>query len=233
MLFDVFQTIVDFDGDHITDESWEFMSRWCRYRGAHIRADDLRRQYGLLSEALTAVAPGNPPDIDVLDCWTDVLGTSRDDPMVAEAALTFRQITTRSIAVFDGAFEVLDALTDLRLGVVSNTQRAYTEHELDMLGLADRFETVVFSSDVRAAKPDPRPFERALELMHVGPDDCVYVGDNPYDDVVGAHRVGIAVVLIERDHPRLDDSDLPRPDARVDHDTPTEIVRAIRGLIDG
>ena len=233
MLFDVFQTIVDFDGDHITDETWQFMSKWCRYRRVHIDPDELHRRYRSSVDALAAVAPGNPPDIDVLDCWEELLGAPRHDAIAAEAALTFRQITTRSISQYPGTSAVLDALNDLRLGIVSNTQRAYTESELAMLDLAHRFEAVVFSSDVRAAKPDPAPFHRALELMNAGPDDCVYVGDNPYDDVVGARRLGIPVVLIEREHPRLAEAGLPEPDARVVHDTPAEIVRAVRGLIDG
>lgn len=67
----------------------------------------------------------------------------------------WRQITTRHIDVWPGTFEMLDACHGFRLVIASNTQRAYTEAELRMLGLWDYFERVVFSSDVKVCKPGP------------------------------------------------------------------------------
>ncbi len=233
MIFDVFQTLVEFDGDHVTQETWDFMSDWCGYRGVRVDADNLSHSYETTSMELASSSAGTPPDIDVREVWGALLGEDPASSVVAEAALVFRQITTRSICVAPGMHRVLDSLVDSRLGVVSNTQRAYTEPELRMFGLYDLFDAVVFSSDVRAAKPDTRIFQRAFELMNVGHEDCVYVGDNPLDDVVGAHRAGMPVLLLERDGQasRPPEWDEP-PEARVSAYSPDLIVRAIQRLLD-
>ncbi len=51
---------------------------------------------------------------------------------------------------------------------------------------------------VGVAKPQPRIFEIAIEEAGVPPDQILYVGDNPEDDIKGANNMGIDAVLINR-----------------------------------
>lgn len=57
-------------------------------------------------------------------------------------------------------------------------------------------DTVVISSEAGCEKPDRRIFERALLLAGVEPSECLYVGDNYYDDAVGASAAGMRTLLI-------------------------------------
>jgi 4-nitrophenyl phosphatase len=45
-------------------------------------------------------------------------------------------------------------------------------------------------------KPAPAMFEAILESSGVPADEAVVVGDNPAADVAGAHRAGIAAILV-------------------------------------
>ena len=45
-------------------------------------------------------------------------------------------------------------------------------------------------------KPAPAMFTAILEASGIGADEAVVVGDNPDADVVGAHRAGIAAILV-------------------------------------
>ncbi|CAN5808147.1 HAD family hydrolase [soil metagenome] len=85
----------------------------------------------------------------------------------------------------------------LRLGVISNWLWGGPEliHDLD---LARHFETLVISARVGYQKPHARIFQQALERMGVEPAGAIHVGDNYRADVVGARRVGIQPVLIDR-----------------------------------
>ncbi len=47
-------------------------------------------------------------------------------------------------------------------------------------------------------KPDRKIFEHALTAMGIEPQAALMVGDNYYDDVVGARSVGMDAVLINR-----------------------------------
>ena len=45
-------------------------------------------------------------------------------------------------------------------------------------------------------KPSPAMFAAILEASGIGADEAVVIGDNPDADVVGAHRAGLAAILV-------------------------------------
>jgi REG-2-like HAD superfamily hydrolase len=109
--------------------------------------------------------------------------------------------------VFPDVLPALDAMqtAGLRLGVVSNWGWAAPEL-LQTLELARHFEVMSISARVGYQKPHPAIFEHALELLEVGPEEAIHVGDDAEADVAGARRAGIEPVLIDRrgrSHPPL------------------------------
>lgn len=70
--------------------------------------------------------------------------------------------------------------------------------ELERFGLAGLVDEAVFCGDVGWRKPDRRVFLYVLGRLGVGAGDCVFVGDDPRWDVVGAAGVGIRAVLVDR-----------------------------------
>jgi putative hydrolase of the HAD superfamily len=62
------------------------------------------------------------------------------------------------------------------------------------MGLAQRLDFSVFSSEVGVRKPHPEIFERALEALEVEPERALFVGDRLYEDVRGAAEVGMTTV---------------------------------------
>ncbi len=101
--------------------------------------------------------------------------------------------------VFPDVMPALDAMqaAGLRLAVVSNWGW-YAPELLQTLELARHFEVMSISARVGYQKPHPAIFEHALELLDLSADQVVHVGDDPEADVVGARRVGIEPVLIDR-----------------------------------
>ena len=62
------------------------------------------------------------------------------------------------------------------------------------MGLAERLDFSVFSSEVGIRKPHPAIFERALEALEVEPAHALFVGDRLYEDVRGAGELGMTTV---------------------------------------
>ncbi|MGD9736995.1 MAG: HAD family hydrolase [Solirubrobacterales bacterium] len=85
----------------------------------------------------------------------------------------------------------------LKLAVVSNWDVSLSE-VLQRVGIAELLDCVVTSAAVGAAKPDPAPFERALECLGLRPEEVVHLGDSPELDLPGAEAAGIEAVLISR-----------------------------------
>ena len=84
----------------------------------------------------------------------------------------------------------------LKLGLVSNAFDPgwLLRGDLEQMGLAERLDFAVFSSEVGKRKPHPAIFERALEALDVAAEDAVFVGDRLYEDVRGAGELGMATV---------------------------------------
>ena len=99
---------------------------------------------------------------------------------------------------FPDAAPVLNALDGRhRLAVLSNADDRYLEGTIRHNGW--RFATVVSSESARAYKPDPRIFATFCARAGVAPEQVLYVGDSPYDDVHGAKLAGMQAVLVRRD----------------------------------
>ncbi len=93
---------------------------------------------------------------------------------------------------------LLDSLRDrgLKLGLVSNAfDPGWLLHrDLEQMGLGERVDFAVFSSEVGKRKPHPAIFERALSELGVEASDAVFVGDRLYEDVRGAGELGMTTV---------------------------------------
>ena len=90
---------------------------------------------------------------------------------------------------------LLDTLREsgLRLGLVSNAiDPPWLLHrDLEQLGVAERLDVALFSSEVGWRKPHPAMFERALGELGVEPGRALFVGDSLVNDVGGAAAVGM------------------------------------------
>ena len=84
----------------------------------------------------------------------------------------------------------------LKLGLVSNAfDPGWLLHrDLEEMGLRERLDYAVFSSEVGKRKPHPEIFRRALEALDVPAEEALFVGDRLYEDVRGAGELGMTTV---------------------------------------
>ena len=120
---------------------------------------------------------------------------------------------------FPEAGEVLRKLQEraFRLALITNAQGQEEEgrHRLANFPELERlFEVVVVAGEGGVPpKPDPAPFRLCLDLLELGPDEAVYVGDDWRIDVGGAGAVGMRPVwlkhrLVRRNWPEVE-TDVP------------------------
>lgn len=100
---------------------------------------------------------------------------------------------------FDGIHKVLAALKrdSVGLGIISNWDDTARDI-LDGTELIEYFDPIIISSEVKCKKPDPKIFKIAMNSAGVSADQCVYVGDNYYDDAIGSRAVGMQALIINR-----------------------------------
>jgi putative hydrolase of the HAD superfamily len=126
---------------------------------------------------------------------------------------------------------LLDSLRerDLATGLVSNAfDPGWLLHEdLARMGIAERLDAAVFSSEVGKRKPHPAIFEAMLERLGVMPEDALFVGDRRLEDVQGAKELGMTTV--QALWFRVDDDELG-VDPDFEAFTPMDVLNVVRRL---
>jgi putative hydrolase of the HAD superfamily len=122
-------------------------------------------------------------------------------PYDPAAVTAYRKVWEPYTFAAPGAADLLRALrgAGIRTGLLSNTIWPGTWHRELLVrdGLLALLDAVVFSSEIDVTKPHPRSFRRVLrDLGDPRPGDCVFVGDRMYEDIEGAHGIGMRTVLV-------------------------------------
>jgi putative hydrolase of the HAD superfamily len=148
-------------------------------------------------------------DAESLDALRDrcagVLRDALGEPALGLADMRTAMLASIRFSAFGDAAPALRGLRErgLRVVVASNWDCSLGDVLRDA-GLRDLVDGVVTSAEAGAAKPDARLFHAGLALAGCGPEEAVYVGDSPANDVGGAVAAGLRGVLLHRPGRRLD-----------------------------
>lgn len=83
----------------------------------------------------------------------------------------------------------------LKLAVVTDAPRLQAWLRLCQLNLHHMFHVVITFEDTDKRKPDPAPFQKALQELDVKPGEAIMVGDWAERDIAGAQSLGMTTVF--------------------------------------
>jgi putative hydrolase of the HAD superfamily len=114
---------------------------------------------------------------------------------------------------------------DVNWGIVTNGDQ-FQHMKAEKTGFDKKSPFVLASKLFGVDKPAPEVFMEAVRLLGVddlATEEILFVGDNPYTDITGAHGVGMktAWVRMGREYP----DDAPTPDYVIDH------VEELKGML--
>ncbi|GAA0587770.1 HAD family hydrolase [Kribbella sandramycini] len=123
-------------------------------------------------------------------------GGEPTDEQVHQATELRRDLTRRLLAA--APIRTLETLAKFkadgwRIGLVSNVTaetQAQWRHSL----LAPYFDTVAFSAELGAAKPEPAIYLAACTALSVSPAECVYIGDGRDNELPAAASLGMHAI---------------------------------------
>jgi putative hydrolase of the HAD superfamily len=120
-----------------------------------------------------------------------------DPKILAAGIVAYRRARASTLVTYPHVQYTLLGLAKrgLKLAVVSDAPRAQAWLRLASLSLHNLFDHVVTFEDTGERKPSAAPFQKALELLGVGPRETLMVGDWAERDVVGAAQLGIRTVF--------------------------------------
>jgi putative hydrolase of the HAD superfamily len=151
----------------------------------------IERRHGLAPGAIldAAFAPdlGQAAVTGALDyeTWATRVGERLDCPAAVEEWGRFRgRVDPDAIALVAAV-----RAGGWTVGLLSNATTRLAE-DLDVLGIADRFDHVFNTAELGVAKPDHEVYRRVVEALGVAPDHIVFTDDTP-DWAHAATEVGL------------------------------------------
>ncbi|MDY6029637.1 MAG: pyrophosphatase PpaX [Acidaminococcaceae bacterium] len=139
----------------------------------------------------------------------------------------------RLISRIDGVEDVLGKIAQAgyKQAVVTSKKRLMAQRGLRCCGLEAYIETIVACGETVMAKPHPEPMLKACRLLGVAPEECLCIGDSPFDLQSGksAGTLTAAVRYTAYDWQRLLQEG--QPDFIINE--PSDILDILEGLRKG
>jgi putative hydrolase of the HAD superfamily len=124
--------------------------------------------------------------------------TDPDDPRIKTAVNVFFEDYLNSLELRPCAKKLLKKVSaDYKLGLISNfTYAPVIYAALRRLDLNKFFNAVLVSEDVGWRKPHMKIFKEALKKLGTTPEETVYIGDSPLEDIKGAKALRMKTIFI-------------------------------------
>ncbi|MFN6498138.1 MAG: HAD family hydrolase [Nostoc sp. DedQUE01] len=108
------------------------------------------------------------------------LSLAEREKFADEKEALFRRLAS-NLQPLSGFSELL-AWTDthqLKRALVTNAPRLNAEYMLEVLGIKEAFHTIVLADDCIAGKPDPAPYQVALNKLEIQAEEAIALEDSP------------------------------------------------------
>ena len=203
-IFDLYGTLVDIKTNEKKAYLWKKMAMFYSLNGALYSWDELKRGYeAAIAEEYEEENGGYDPfyEIEIRNVFKKLYvkkGIESSDELTEATAVLFRTISHERIKLFCDVTGMLDGLKakGKKVYLLSNAQEAFTMPEIKYLGLYDKFDGILISSNERVKKPSPEYFKRLFDRYGLDPKESVYIGNDYHDDIKGALGFGIDAVFV-------------------------------------
>lgn len=98
---------------------------------------------------------------------------------------------------YEGAKDIVSRLQNrgYKLGIITNGKVEHQRYIIDVLGIEKYILETVISDEVGVRKPDSEVFLIMCERLGVTPQESMFVGDHPINDVQASHDLGMITVF--------------------------------------
>ena len=209
LLFDLNGTLIDILTDEGSDEIYRILSNLLEYQGILLSPKEFRDRYWEINKRQRRESSEEYPEFDVVGIFREILEKhstlqtcalpeSKCAALPRLLAETFRSVSRFRLELYPGVKSTLDLLKPkFPMAALSDGQSVWARPELESVGLSNYFSNVFVSSDFGYRKPDRRLFEAALSAMRLPASEVIYIGNDMYRDVWGAHECGMKTVYFQ------------------------------------
>ncbi|WP_077622854.1 HAD family hydrolase [Sediminibacillus massiliensis] len=103
---------------------------------------------------------------------------------------------------FPKLHKVLEALKNegMKLGIITNGKGKFQLDNIKALEIECFFDVILISEFEGVKKPEPEIFLRAVRQLQIRPEEAIFVGDHPENDIEAASNTGMKGIWKRDDH---------------------------------
>ncbi len=119
-------------------------------------------------------------------------------PTYEEYMKVIRTHQPRTITLWNDTLSTLTTLRErgYKIGMLTNGGVNSQMDKLNNTPLAPYFDTIIISGSLPEGKPHASAYHTICREMGVAPEEAVYVGDHPINDVEGSKKAGLTAIWI-------------------------------------
>jgi len=204
LLFDLNGTVIDIFTTESDDQLYRVTGNFLDYYGVKIAPCQLKRLFFELNREQRQQSSEEFPEFDVALIFREIIRRFKTRPvsnikqLADSTSIVFRAAGRYKLECYDGVYDCLRNLKKrFLMGAVSDGQSLWAVPELQSVNLEKFFDPVIVSGDCGYRKPDKRMYQAALDVMQLEANEVIFIGNDMYRDVYGAHCMGMKTVFFK------------------------------------
>lgn len=147
---------------------------------------------GWLAEGLKQLENGHRSDL--LDQLIRVFHLPQE--LKSELIEEYRLLTPE-VNLYNDVIPVLHRLKKdgIKTAVLTDNPPQSQQQKLKSTGLNELLDVIVFSRETGGEKPFIGAFQTVIDKLNVKPEECIYIGDHLYKDILGGYLAGIKTLF--------------------------------------
>ncbi|WP_256762154.1 HAD family hydrolase [Cohnella sp. WQ 127256] len=126
----------------------------------------------------------------------------KEKPLITDLLNFYSTEYVKNAVLMEDARDVVQhARKKYKTGLITNGKSLIQYGKIDQLGIRNDFDLIIVSEEAGIKKPDPGIFELAFKQLELRPEECIYIGDHPINDIEGAAKSGMETIWIKVNQP--------------------------------
>jgi len=139
--------------------------------------------------------------------------------IVAAGVVAYHETKFRELKVYDDVYELLKSLasTQVKRGIITAGLTPKQAEKIVRLHIYEYLspDAIFITDQIGISKPNPKLYEKPLTALGLEPSRCMYVGDNPTQDIDPPNKIGMITVRNRRSGKYSSNKGASRPDFEI------------------
>ncbi len=201
-IFDLYGTLVDISTNEEKSLVWEKLSLFYSYNNAPYETLEIKDKYHeLIKKYISISTTVDHPDFPVEYIFEELYllkNVSPSQELIKNTCHFFRILSMDKLNLYNGVIDLLKTLklNNKKIYLLTNAQKVFTSYEINLLGLTNYFDDILYSSESKVCKPNKLFFNELINKHNLKINESIMIGNDYFCDIEPALDLGLDTLYI-------------------------------------